>query len=76
MVTRMRGMSIPWVVMAMPEEKKRGVGSAGSLRRWQDGDEFLVARGASGGSLRLLSGLSPPNALQAHTRRAKEPFPL
>ena len=32
MVTRMRGMSIPWVVMAMPEEKKRGVGSAGSLR--------------------------------------------
>ena len=55
--------------------KKRGVGSAGSLRWWQDGDEFLVARGASGGSLRLLSGLSPPNALQAHTRRAKEPFP-
>ena len=31
MVTRMRGMSILWVVMAMPE-KKRGVGSAGSLR--------------------------------------------
>ena len=55
--------------------KKRGVGLASSLRWWQDGDEFLVARGASGGSLRLLSGLSPPNALQAHTRRAKEPFP-
>ena len=73
MVTKMRGMSIRWVVMTMPE--KRGVGLASSLRWWQDGDEFLVARGASGGSLRLLSGLSPPNALQAHTRRAKEPFP-